>query len=97
MSEALLIALIPSSIGLVGTLITLFASNKKLINNVQKENTKVVNDIKLEITAYHAATDEKIKRLTDEVKKHNNFAQRMPVVENEIKHIEEKIDSYHGH
>ena len=95
MSEALLIALIPSTIAFVGTLITLFAGNKKLINNVQKENTKVVNDIKLEITAYHAATDEKIRNLTEEVKKHNNFAQKMPKLEERIESINNKIDYLH--
>ena len=95
MSEPLLIAVIPAIITFVGTLITLFAGNKKLIHNVQKENTKVVNDIKLEITAYHAATDEKIKELTREVREHNNFAQRMPAVEQKIDNLKEKVNYFH--
>lgn len=84
MSESVLIALISGGLTFAGVLITSFSGNKKL-----------VNDIKLEITAYHSSTDEKIKELTREVREHNNFAKRMPVVENEIKHIEKKIDSYH--
>jgi hypothetical protein len=68
----------------IGVIVSNFNSNKKL-----------VNDIKLEITAYHSSTDEKIKELTREVREHNNFAKRMPVVENDIKHIENKISELH--
>lgn len=85
MSEGVLIALITSVGTFLGVIISNFSSNKKL-----------VNDIKLEITAYHASTDEKIKELTREVREHNNFAQRMPVVENDIKHINDEIKKYHN-
>lgn len=84
MSEGVLIALITSVGTFLGVIISNFSSNKKL-----------VNDIKLEITSYHASTDEKIKELTREVREHNNFAKRMPVVENDIKHIEDEIKKYH--
>ena len=106
MSEGILIALI----GFAGVIITNVITNvvtssnnnkkqqqenAKIINSIQKENTKVVNDIKLEITAYHAATDEKIKELTREVREHNNFAQRMPAVEQKMTNIEEKVNYFH--
>lgn len=84
MSEGVLIALITGGFTFLGVVISNLTSNKKL-----------VNDIKLEITAYHASTDEKIKELTREVREHNNFAQRMPVVENDIKHINDEIKKYH--
>lgn len=84
MSEGVLIALITSVGTFLGVIISNFSSNKKL-----------VNDIKLEITSYHASTDEKIKELTREVREHNNFAKRMPVVENDIKHINDEIKKYH--
>lgn len=85
MSEGVLIALITSVGTFLGVIISNFSSNKKL-----------VNDIKLEITAYHSSTDEKIKELTREVREHNNFAKRMPVVENDIKHISDEIKKYHS-
>ena len=84
MSEEILIALITGGLTFLGVLVSHFSSNKKL-----------VHDIKLEITQYHASTDEKIKELTREVREHNNFAKRMPVVENEIKHIEKKMTELH--
>ena len=84
MSEGVLIALITGGFTFLGVVISNLTSNKKL-----------VNDIKLEITAYHSSTDEKIKELTREVREHNNFAKRMPVVENDIKHINDEIKKYH--
>lgn len=86
MSEGIVIALISGGLTFLGVVFTSFTGNKK-----------VTNDIRLDLAKYQATTNEKITELTREVREHNNFAKRMPVVENEIKHIEEKIDSYHGH
>ena len=38
-----------------------------------------------------AVTNNEIKHLTEEVKKHNNFAQRMPVVEVQIEDLEKRV------
>ena len=42
-----------------------------------------------------AVMEAKIEELTREVREHNNFAKRMPVVENEILHIKDDIKHYH--
>ena len=47
-------------------------------------------DAKLE--KHQAVTDIKIDELTREVRAHNNFAQRMPVVEEQIKVINHRIE-----
>lgn len=39
-----------------------------------------------------AVTDTKIEELTREVREHNNFARRMPVVEEQIKVINHRLD-----
>lgn len=39
-----------------------------------------------------AVTEERIAELTREVRAHNNFAQRMPVVEERIKVINHRLD-----
>ena len=41
--------------------------------------------------AAQAVTDEKLTELTREVREHNHFAQRMPVVEEQIKVINHRI------
>lgn len=41
---------------------------------------------------HDAVTDVKLDNLTDEVRKHNNFAQRIPVIEEQIKVANHRID-----
>ena len=40
-----------------------------------------------------AVTSNEIKHLTEEVKKHNNFAQRIPVVEVQIEELTKRIEA----
>ena len=56
---------------------------------ITNKNAKKEMIQKMEVA--QAVTDTKIEELTREVREHNNFAKRMPVVENEIKHIEDDI------
>lgn len=84
MSEGIIIAIITGVCSFGASLVANSSSNKKL-----------VNELKLEVTKTQAVTDTKIEELTREVREHNNFAKRMPVVENEIKHIEEKMTELH--
>ena len=72
----IIIALITGGLSLVGV----------IISNI-RSNTKVENKI---VTA-QAVTDCKIDELTREVREHNNFARRMPVVEEQIKVINHRI------
>lgn len=39
-----------------------------------------------------AVTDTRLEELTREVREHNNFARRMPVVEEQIRVINQRID-----
>ena len=43
-----------------------------------------------------AVTDTKLEELTREVREHNNFAKRMPVIEEQIKVINHRIDDLEG-
>ena len=76
MSEAILVALITGGMSLVGVIIT------SLITARKSENA---------IKIAQAVTDTKIQELTREVREHNNFARRMPVVEEQIKVINHRI------
>lgn len=82
--EAIVVALITGVFSLSASLIVNSSANKKL-----------VNDFKLEVTKNQAITDTKIEELTREVREHNNFAKRMPVVENNIEHIRDRITELH--
>lgn len=43
-----------------------------------------------------AVTETKLEELTREVREHNNFAKRMPVVENDIAHIKDALHTLEG-
>ena len=86
--------------GLIGSLITGGLSLIAVIFTNVSSNKKIVSDIKSEVKTNQAVTDTKIEELTREVREHNNFARRIPVVESEIealdnrvKRLEDKIDS----
>lgn len=40
-----------------------------------------------------AVTETKLEELTREVREHNNFAKRMPVVEEQIKSIDRRVEA----
>ena len=40
-----------------------------------------------------AVTETKIEELTREVREHNNFAKRMPVIEEQIKNIDRRVNN----
>lgn len=81
--------------GIIIALITgLFSFGASLIAN-SSSNKKLVNDFKLEVVKTQAITDTKLEELTREVREHNNFAKRMPVVEEGIKNLKEKVNYFH--
>jgi len=71
-----IVALITGVLSLAGVVLSNSQSNKKIENKL--------------VTA-QAVTDTKIEELTREVREHNNFARRMPVVEEQIKVINHRI------
>ena len=77
MTEAVIVALITGGLSVLGVIISNIGSNKKIENA---------------LSTSQAVTDCKIEELTREVREHNNFARRMPVVEQQIMDIKKDID-----
>lgn len=73
MSEAIQVALITGAISLIGIYINSRASENRIMN---------------ELKMHQAVTDTKIDELTREVREHNNFAKRVPVLEEKIAQLE---------
>lgn len=48
------------------------------------------------VISAHTLTKYQIQELTREVREHNNFAKRMPVVEEQIRVINHRIDDLEG-
>ena len=56
-------------------------------------NNKVSNrEIQHKLEIHQAVTDTKIEALTSEVREHNGYAKRMPVVEEQIKVINHRLE-----
>ena len=76
MTEAIVVALITGCLSLIGVIITTRSASRKT-----DENIKISQ----------AVTDTKLDELTREVRLHNGFAQRIPVVEEQIRVINHRI------
>ena len=90
MSDAIAVALVTGSLSLIGVIVTVVWGNKKTTKQVTDQVTAQVAN-KLEVN--QAVTDTKIEELTREVRRHNGFAQRMPVVEEQIKVINHRLSN----
>lgn len=77
MSDAVLAALITGVCAVIAELLITHNSNQKLFAEMDKHN---------------AVTDTKIEELTREVREHNNFARRMPVLEEKVTNLEKKME-----
>lgn len=83
MSEAILVAVITGGLSLVGVVVTCLATAKKT------EKAAAVAQ---------AVTETKLEELTREVREHNNFAIRMPGLEQEVKELKRRVgelEQYH--
>lgn len=74
--EGIISSLIVGGLALIGVILTNLASNNKIQSNM-KTSQKV--------------TEARIEELTREVRKHNNFAERVPVIEEQIKEINHRL------
>lgn len=77
MSEAILVAIITGGLSLIGVVFSNMSSNKK---------------IETALTTQQAVTDTKLEELTREVMAHNNFAQRVPILEEQMKVANHRIE-----
>lgn len=73
---------------IVTTIITALVTIFTVILNSRATENKIMAELKIN----QAVTEEKIKTLTAEVQKHNNFAERIPVLETQLKLVNHRID-----
>lgn len=76
MNSAVIAALISGAATILVTIITVISTNAKT---------------RSEITTKLAVQEQKIVTLTDEVKKHNDFASRIPVIEEKLANLDHRI------
>lgn len=81
MSEAIIVAIITGGLSLIGVIVS---------NNHTAQSMDKSMDAKLD--KQQAVTETKLEELTREVRAHNNFAQRIPVLEEQIKVANHRIE-----
>ena len=76
MTETILVALITGGLSLLGVIIT---------------SNKTTRDVEVKLDKQQAVTETRLEELTQEVREHNNFARRVPVLEEQIKVVNHRI------
>ena len=75
--DVIIAAAVTGFLSLLGVVVSNIGSNRKIENA---------------LSTSQAVTDCKIEELTREVREHNNFAKRMPVIEEQIKNINYRLE-----
>lgn len=76
MSEAIIVAIITGGLSLLGSIVS---------------NNRTAQSMDAKLDKQQAVTETKLEELTREVRAHNNFAQRVPVLEEQIKVVNHRI------
>jgi len=71
------VSVITGALTLVGVVVSNIGANRKM-------------ESQLEI--HQAVTETKLEALTEEVRKHNNFASRVPVIEKDIEYLKHEVE-----
>lgn len=77
MSEAIIVAIITGGLSLIGSIVS---------------NNRTAQSMDAKLDKQQAVTETKLEELTREVRAHNNFAQRVPVLEEQIKVANHRIE-----
>lgn len=78
--SAIIASVITSALSLIGVIITVVVGGKRQSEKMLAELEKA-----------QAVTDTKLDELTREVREHNNFARRMPALEEKVDGIEKRV------
>ena len=76
MTDTIIVAIITGGLSLLGVIIT---------------SAKTTREVQSKLDMQQAITETKLEELTREVREHNNFARRVPVLEEQIKVINHRI------
>lgn len=74
--ESVIVSIITGGLALIGVIITNISSNRAIENNLR---------------VAQAITDTKIENLTEEVRKHNDFALKIPTIETRVNTLEREV------
>ena len=82
MSDAVLVALISATVTLLGVILNSRITQQKFVSEIDKQ-----------LSVYQARTNERIDELSREVRDHNNYARRLPVVEAQMSELTRRVQN----
>jgi hypothetical protein len=77
-------------------IVALITGAAAIISNVLTSN-KAAREMDYKLEKHQAVTDTKIEELTREVREHNNFARRTPVLEQEMADVKATVKTLQGY
>ena len=78
MDESIISAVVTGAISLVGVFVSNFQSNRKIMTKIETTQT---------------VTNFKIEGLTKEVQRHSGLVEKIPVIEEQLKNVNHRLDS----
>lgn len=88
MSDGVLAALIAGGTSIIVQIVGAAKQTKIFLQQIEAESKLSDASIKAEIEKYQAVTNTKIDELTREVRLHNEFAKRVPILEEKVSNLE---------
>ena len=91
MSEAIVVALITGGCAIIAQMLISRANSRELFAKLDKQSEISDKELEGKLEKWQAVTETKLEELTREVRAHNNFAERIPVIEEKIKVANNRI------
>ena len=92
MSEAIIVALITGACAVIAQIIVSHQTTKELYAKLDKQSELADAKLEAKLEKAQAVTDTKLEELTREVRKHNNFGERIPLLEEKMKVANHRIE-----
>lgn len=90
MSDAVIVAIITGVFAVLGQLLIQRSSTKDLYAKLDKQSELTDQKLDAKLEKYQAVTDQKIDELTREVRLHNSYVTRVPILEEKVASLERK-------
>ena len=90
MSDAVIVALITVTANIFIQVFSAAGQSKQLLEKLKAEQQLADAKLDAKLEKHQAVTDQKIEELTREVREHNNFAKRVPILEEKVKNRESR-------
>lgn len=84
MSDTIIVALITAAVSLIG----IWAGLKQTQHKIQEDLKDSIQDLRADVEKTNAVFSLQVTELTREVREHNNYAKRVPILETKVEALE---------